>query len=187
MLKINPTSKHHPLHKQHRNVRLPLGAQRFLAAFEGVEGGFAIGASILVALSVAGLDRHLLLATAIVSITVSGFNTASVKYSSEHYLDELDGREKKSAFKSYFVPAFIEFICYAVLSLLSVLPLLLIENVAFAVGASVSSTVLLLFWAGAWRGYVLRMNAFRDGLETALLGFGIIIIGLISGITVNSL
>lgn len=187
MLKINPTSRYHPLHSRRRSVKLPLGTQRFLAAFEGFEGGFAIGASILVALSVAGLDRELLLVTAIVSIIVSGFNTASVKYSSEHYLDELDGREKKSAFKHYFMPSFIEFICYVALSLLSVLPLLILDNLAVAIGASVSLTLLLLFWAGAWRGYMLHMNSFRDGAETAALGFGIIAIGLVSGILVNSL
>lgn len=166
---------------------MPFGTQRFLAAFEGVEGGFAVGASILVALSVAGLHRHLLLATAIVSIVVSGFNSASVKYSSEHYLDELDGREKKSAFRHYFIPSMIEFVCYFALSLLSVLPLILIENVSIAVGASVAATLLLLFWAGVWRGYMLKMNSLRDGIETASLGLGIILIGLASGIVVGSL
>src|SRR5690349_14119942 len=98
MLKITPASKHHPLHSKRRNVKLPLGTQRFLAAFEGIEGGFAVGASIVLALAMGGLERHLLLTTAIVSIVVSGFNSASVKYSSEHYLDELDGREKQSPF-----------------------------------------------------------------------------------------
>lgn len=187
MLKINPTSKHHPLHTRRRAVKLPLGTQRFLAAFEGIEGGFAIGASIVVALSVAGLEKRLLLITAVVTIIVNGFNTASVKYSTEHYLDELDGREKKSALKHYFVPSLIEFVCYLVLSLLSVLPLVLIDNVALAIGTSVSITLLLLFWAGVWRGYMLHMNTLRDGIETAALGFGIITIGLVSGVIVNSL
>lgn len=187
MLRINSTSKHHPLHSRRRSVKLPFGAQRFLAAFEGIEGGFAIGASIVVALSVAGLELHLLLATAIVSIVVSGFNSASVKYSTEHYLDELDGREKKSAYKHYFIPSFIEFICYVFLSLLSILPLLIVSNTPLAIGSSVFITLLMLFWAGVWRGYMLHMNTLRDGIETAALGLGIIVIGLASGVIVNSL
>jgi hypothetical protein len=187
MLKISSTSKHHPLRSRRRTVRLPFGTQRFLAAFEGVEGGFAIGASIVAALGIAGLERHLLLTTAIVSIIVSGFNSASVKYSSEHYLDELDGREKRSAFRHYFVPAFIEFLCYLVLSLVSVVPIFMIENLSLAITVSLVSTLLLLFIAGVWRGYMLRMNGLRDGFETMLLGGGIITVGLISGIVVNSL
>jgi VIT1/CCC1 family predicted Fe2+/Mn2+ transporter len=166
---------------------MPFGTQRFLAAFEGVEGGFAIGASIIAALGIAGLERHLLLTTAIVSIIVSGFNSASVKYSSEHYLDELDGREKRSSFRHYFIPAFIEFLCYLVLSLVSVVPIFVIDELMTAVAVSLVFTLLLLFLAGMWRGYILRMNGLRDGMETMLLGGGIIIVGLVSGVVVNSL
>ncbi|MES2876165.1 MAG: hypothetical protein V4678_01715 [Patescibacteria group bacterium] len=187
MLKIAPSSKHHPLHSRRRSVRLPLGTQRFLAAFEGIEGGFAIGASIVLALAISGLERDLLLTTAIVSIIVTGFNSASVKYSSEHYLDELDGREKRSAFRHYFIPSLIEFACYLLLSLLSVLPLVLIDDIATAIGLTIVITLSLLFGAGVWRGYIVRMNGLRDGVETVVLGTGIIIVGLLSGLIVNSL
>mgnify|MGYP000983194905 CR=1 FL=1 len=178
--------------QRHRTVRRRInhklfGAHWFVAALEGVEGGFAIGASIVVALSLAGLDRHLLLITAIIGIIVSGFNSASVKYSSEHYLDELDGREKKSRLKHYFVPAAIEFTCYVAISLLTVLPLILIELTHVAVALSVLTTLILLFIAGLLRGSMLRMNGLRDGLETSLLGIGIIAVGLISGLVTNSL
>lgn len=187
MLKIASTSKHHPLHSQRRAVKLPLGTQRFLAAFEGIEGGFAIGASIVLALAISGLERNLLLTTALISIVVSGFNSASVKYSSEHYLDELDGREKKSAVRYYFMPALIEFLCYLLLSLFSVLPLLLIADSGTAVGLTVALTLVLLFIAGVWRGFMVRMNGLRDGIETVVLGIGIILVGLASGLVVNSL
>lgn len=187
MLKIAPSSKHHPLHARRRTVTPLFGTQRFLAALEGIEGGFAIGASVIVALSIAGLDRNLLIISAIVTIIVSGFNSASVKYSSEHYLDELDGREKKSAFKHYFVPALIEFICYALLSFVSVVPLLLISTIWVAVVTSVIITILLMFVAGLWRGYMLHMKPFRDGFETVAIGSCIIIIGFLSGLLVNSL
>lgn len=187
MHKISSTSKHHPLHNRRRSVQLPLGAPRFLAAFEGVEGGFAIGAGIVAALAIAGLERELLLVTAIISIVVNGFNAASVKYSSEHYLDELDGREKKSAFKHYFMPALIEFACYLLLSFVSIMPLLFIESSLLAVFVSIATTLVLLFVAGLVRGFMLRMNGFRDGLETMLLGGGIIVVGVVSGLFVHSL
>lgn len=187
MLKISAASKHHPLHERRRRISLPFGTQRFLAAFEGIEGGFAIGSSIVVALSIAGLERQLLLTTAIVSIIVSGFNSASVKYSSEHYLDELDGREKKSPFKHYFLPSFIEFICYAAISLLTVLPLVFITDVSVAVILSVVLTLVLLTLAGFWRAYILQANMLRDAVETMALGIGIIAVGYVSGVIISSL
>ena len=187
MQKITAVSKHHPLHKRRRSIQLPLGTQRFLAAFEGIEGGFAVGTSIVVALAIAGMDRHLLLTTAVISVIVSGFNSSSVKYSSEHYLDELDGKEKKSAFKHYFIPSFVEFVCYFLISFLAVVPLLLIEHTSIAVITSVTVTLVLLFAAGYLRGFMLHMNGVRDGFEVLLLGAGIISVGLISGIVVNSL
>lgn len=187
MQKISATSKHHPLHARRRTIKLPLGTQRFLAAFEGIEGGFAIGTSIVVALALAGMDKHLLLTTAIVSIIVNGFNSSSVKYSSEHYLDELDGREKKSAFRHYFVPSLIEFVCYFMISFLAVVPLLVIDDVKVGVLISIVVTLILLFAAGFLRGYMLRMSGLRDGIETLILGLGIISVGVISGVIVHSL
>jgi len=110
-----------------------------------------------------------------------------VKYSSEHYLDELDGREKKHGFRNYFAPAVIEFVSYTAISLVSIIPLLLIGNITTAVWACVGVTLVLLFLAGFWRGYMLRTSSIRDGIETALLGGGIIVVGLVSGLIVNSL
>lgn len=187
MQKISANSKHHPLYARRRVIRLPFRSEYFLAALEGIEGGFAIGASIVVALGIAGLERHLLLATAIVSIIVNGFNSASVKYSSEHYLDELDGREKKSAFRHYFIPSLIEFVCYLILSFVSVLPLLVVPDITLAIIACVLLTVALLFVAGYARAYMLRAGRFRDGIETAVLGAGIVLVGLVSGLIVSSL
>lgn len=180
-MRIASTSPHHPLRHRRRSLRLPLGTQRFLAAFEGFEGGFAIGASIMIGLSFANLGRDLLLTTVVISIIVNGFNSASVKYSSEHYLDELDGREKRSPFKHYFVPALIEFIAYFAISFISVLPLLLLGDISVAIAWSCALTLLLLFAAGWWRAFMLRMPRWRDACETTILGVGIIAVGYLAG------
>lgn len=185
--RITPASKHHPLHARRRSVNLPISAQRFLAAFEGLEGGFAIGASILVALSFTELDRSVLLATVVVTIIVNGFNNASVKYSSEHFLDELDGREKHSAFKHYFVPSLIEFVSYFAISFISILPLLIVDNLTWAVSLSVIITLIILYLAGYWRAFMLRMSTRRDAFETLMLGNGIILVGLVSGYAIHLL
>lgn len=186
-MRINASSKYHPLHVRRRKVHLPLGAQRFLAAFEGFEGGFAIGTSIVVALAFSTNDRRVLLLTAIISIIVNGFNNASVKYSSEHYLDELDGRETRHPLDRYFAPAFVEFLSYFAISFLTVVPLIVIADLTTAIIVSVILTVVLLFAAGYWRAYMLRMPRLRDAVETMLLGGGIIVVGVISGVVVRHL
>ncbi|MBP9667718.1 VIT1/CCC1 transporter family protein [Candidatus Saccharibacteria bacterium] len=180
-MKIAASSTHHPLHARRRKLTIPLGAQRFLAAFEGFEGGFAIGTSIIVALSFSNLDRTVLLSTALLSITVNGFNSASMKYTSEHYMDELDGSEKKNKFRHYFLPAITEFAAYIVISLFAIVPMILLNNMLHAVWIVAGITLVILFAAGFMRGYMLRMSPWRDGLEALVLGFGIILVGFIFG------
>lgn len=185
--RITATSRHHPLVSRRRKLQIPLGAQRFLAAFEGFEGGFAIGASIVAALMFSGLDKRTLVITAVITIIVNGFNNASVKYSSEHYLDELDGREKRDAFQAYFMPSLIEFVSYFAISFISIIPLLIMRDMLHAVIWSIVITLIILTAAGWWRGYMLHMSRWRDALETALLGAGIIVVGVLSGWILNSL
>lgn len=183
-MKIFLTSKYHPLHNKRRQIRIPFGASKFLAVFEGLEGGFAIGSSIVVALSLSIQSQKILLLSALVSIVVNGFNNASVKYSSEHYLDELDGREVKHKFRQYFAPSILEFIAYFVISFVSVIPLIVISDVKLAVLVNVAITLLILFLAGFWRGYILQMSKLRDAIETFLLGLGIIVFGAITGLII---
>ncbi|MGB4762296.1 MAG: VIT1/CCC1 transporter family protein [Candidatus Saccharimonas sp.] len=186
-MRISSASKHHPLHHRRRKLRVPLGAQRFLAAFEGFEGGFAIGTSIVIALSFATDSRHVLLLTAIISIIVNGFNNASLKYSSEHYLDELDGRETRHPLDRYFMPALVEFLSYFAISFLTVVPLIVIANLQTAIMVSTLLTLVLLFAAGYWRAYMLHVPRLRDAIETMLLGSGIIVVGVVSGVVVRHL
>ncbi len=186
-MKVASTSKHHPLHSQRRSVKIPFGAKRFLAVFEGFEGGFAVGASIVLALSFTYFDPKILLPTAMIGIIVNGFNTASVKFSSEHYMDELDGRSVKRPFWSYFWPALIEFVSYFAISFVTILPLIFIPNMHLAVAVTCIMTVALLFLAGWWRGYMLQTNPWNDARETSLLGLGIIIVGALSGLAVSGI
>lgn len=164
-----------------RKHRIPFGAERFLSIFEGIEGGFAIGAGVIAGLSFVSLDRNVLLTTAIVSIIVNGYNSASVKYSSEHYIDELDGHEKRHAYRRYFVPAFWQFLSYMVISVVSLIPIFLMGSIPHAVLYSCTITVLILIIAGYYRAYLLDIPRWRDAFEIALLGLGIIFVGYSAG------
>lgn len=162
--------------KQRRSI--PFGADNFLSVLEGVEGGFAIFAGIIIGLSLEGVDRRLLIITAGISIIVNAVNATAVRYGSEHYIDELDGRENLNWVRGYFVPAIIEFLVYGIASVISILPLLFIDSDFHAVSAMTALTLIFLFGAGWYRGnLLLGVHRIRDGLEVASLGLIIIAAG----------
>ena len=82
--------KKHHYHLRHRTH--PLGP--LLSFIDGLEGGFAIFAGIVAGLSFTNIDRRTLIVTALIGITVNAVNAATIRYSTEHYYDELDGHEK---------------------------------------------------------------------------------------------
>lgn len=170
-----------------RKRRVPFGANNFLSILEGVEGGFAIFAGIIVGLMFEGVSRDLLILSGSIGIVVSAFNSSAVRYASEHYIDELDGHEKRRGFRTYFVPSLIEFISYIAVSLIALVPLLWLQPLQLAVSACVLLTTLILFMAGWYRGRLLtRRHAIRDGIEVAGLGLLIIAAGGISGLLLSS-
>lgn len=178
---IQTAKRRRLLKEKRKRLHLPFGAQGLLALLEGLEGGFAIGASVIVGLSFADLDRRVLLISAAIGILVNGFNNASVKYSSEHYSDELDGHERRHALHYYFVPAAIEFVAYFVISIITLLPLILIPHLYTAITLCSLITLSMLFAAGYWRGFLMRMHPAKDGIEMMFLGACIIIVGALTG------
>lgn len=165
-----------------RRPHIPLGADNFLSVLEGVEGGFAIFAGIIVGLSFEGVSRNILILSAGIGIVVNAFNSSAVRYASEHYLDELDGHEKRHRFRSYFIPSLIEFISYIVVSLIALAPLVIIPDLSRALILCIIMTLIILFCAGMYRGALLaRRHVIRDGLEVAGLGALIIAVGGAAG------
>jgi len=168
--------------------RIPLGADNFLSVLEGVEGGFAIFAGIIVGLMFEEVGRELLLLTATIGITVNAFNASAVRFASEHYMDELDGHEKRHWLHAYFIPSLIEFLSYLVVSIIALLPLLIVPDLRIAVILCVSLTLLILFSAGWYRGHLLnRRHAVRDGFEVAGLGLLIVLAGATAGWLISTL
>lgn len=182
-----------PRLRRHLKIRrqksgLPLGAQKFLSILEGIEGGFAISTGLVAGLSFASLaNRRLLLITAGISILVNGFNAAAVKYAAEHYEDELDGHEKRHAFRSYFVPAALEFAVYMAVCVLTLIPLFIFPYHWEAVIWCSALTLTVLYLAGLWKGYLLHKHPVRDGIELATLGLLIIVAGGLAGFLLNYL
>lgn len=160
---------------------IPFGANNFLSVLEGVEGGFAIFAGVITGLYFQDISQDLLIVSGVVGLVVSAFNSSAVRFATEHYLDELDGHEKRSKLRAYFLPALVEFITYSLASLIAVLPLLVIDDTLTAVILTIIITLCFLFSAGFYRGKLLGRHALRDGFELANIGISIIAIGGLSG------
>ncbi len=167
--------------------KVPFGVENFLSIFEGVEGGFAMFAGIVLGLSFGHVSRDVLIVTAIISMVVNAINASVVRFSSEHYLDELDGRENRSVFKDYFVPAVVEFTTYGAVSIVSLLPLLLVNDLSLAVSWMCMVTCVLLFIAGWYRGRTLLRRGVRDGIEVMCGGLLIMFAGAGAGWALASL
>lgn len=159
----------------------PLGADNFLSILEGIEGGFAIFTGIIVGLSFELTNRDLLLMTAVIGIVVNAFNSSAVRYASEHYEDELDGHETRRPLHVYFLPAFVEFVAYAFVSMIVILPLIFVQPLQLAIFSCVVLTLVVLFAAGYYRGSLFGTHKVRDGLELAFLGLLIVIVGGAAG------
>lgn len=172
---------------RHHRKTIPLGTDNFLSVLEGIEGGFAVFAGIVVGLYLQDVSRELLIITAGISLVVSAFNSSAVRYATEHYMDEIDGHEKRNKIKAYFFPALTEFITYTFVSLIAAAPLLLIQDTLTAVLLTCFITISLLFGAGWYRGKLFGNHAVRDGLEVAGLGVAIIIVGVVAGWVLGNL
>ncbi len=167
--------------RPYRFKKIPLGNENFLSVLEGVEGGFAIFAGIVAGLSFEDVSRQLLILTAAIGIIVNAFNSSAVRFTSEHFLDELDGHEKHRWYKSYLWPAVIEFLVYAAVSLIAILPLIAIASEPVAVGVMIVITLVFLFLAGWTRGQFTYHRRLRDGLEVLFSGGLIVLVGAVSG------
>jgi len=166
---------------RHPRRHIPLGADNFLSVLEGIEGGFAIFVGIVAGLYFQNISHDLLIITGVISLIVNAFNSSAVRYASTHYTDELDGREKQNKFRAYFIPALVEFVTYALVSLIAVIPLLLIYDSFIAISLTILLTLIILFSAGWYRGRLMGRHAIRDGLELAGLGMAIILVGSAAG------
>lgn len=167
-------------HRRHHR-HIPAGSDNFLSVLEGLEGGFAIFTGIVAGLSFQMQNHQLLIATGLIGILVSAFNSSTVRYSTQHYIDELDGIEKRDKFRNYTLPALVEFVVYFAVSLIVLMPLAFIQSTTIAVVLCALLTVVILFGAGYYRGWLLKTHPIRDAFELSLLGLSIIAVGAVSG------
>ncbi len=164
---------HYPIHRHEQ--------KQLLGFIDGLEGGFAIFAGIVVGLSFATTNRSVLIVTALIGIMVNAVNAATIRYSTEHYIDELDGHEKRNSIKNYLFPAIVEFLLYVLVSILAIVPLLTVSSLSAAIVIMVTICLIILFAAGAIRGATIGSHPIKDGIELTIGGSIMIAFGALAG------
>lgn len=167
--------------------RTNLALETLSSIFQGLEGGFAVFSAILAGLIFLNKDQKVLITTGVIGILVSAFNSSVVRFNTEHFNDEADGREKKSAWKNYYFPAILEFLMYVLVCLFLLIPLFVFDSINNAIIACCVLTIIFLFIVGCYRGYIVRGKLLRDGYELAFSGLAIILVGAMSGFVLSSI
>ena len=120
-----------------------------------------------------------------VSFFVQAFNTSASWFLVEETEEELDRRRGWRGISLPLHGALIQFAGHIITSLVVILPLVLIANEALAIVSCVGLALIGLLALGGVRGHLLKTNAWRDGLETAGLGAGVIAVGILSGLILS--
>lgn len=160
---------------------MPLSRQYFTAMLAGWEGGLSTTTAIIAGLMVSTDKPDLVVLIAVISAMVQAFNNAISRFSSEYTDQELDGRRKLVDYVGPAKDAAVQFLAHVTVSVLVILPIVLVANVAQALALTIAITLVFLFFIGLYRGRLAKTSGLRDGVELVTLGSLVIIIGLVSG------
>lgn len=168
-----------------RKPKLPFDREYFMALLGGLEGGMATTTAIVTGLVITTDQRDLVVATAVISFMVQGFNSAVGRFSSEHTDDEIDHIESWKGYRKPVYNALLQFTSHILVSLLVILPIVFVGNLFDAVMWTIGITLVTLFSIGLYKGYVLKLHPFRDGAEQLILGALVIAVGIVAGYSLS--
>ncbi len=152
-----------------------------MALFSGFEGGLATTSAIAAGLLIFTDEIVIVTTTATISFIVQAFNGAISRFSAEHTNDEIDHEDILHGYKKPIINAFLQFSAHITMGIIVLLPIIYMENTTEAMFISVGATLLLLFFLGAYKGYVVGKGALGDALEQVGLGMLIIAAGILAG------
>lgn len=156
-----------------------------MAALAGAEGGLATTSAVACGILISLDQPQLVLLSVAVAFFVQAFNTSVSWFLVEETEEELDRRRGWRGISLPLHGALIQFAGHIITSLIVVLPLVLIADEARAIVACAGLALIGLLVLGAVRGRLLKTNAWRDALETAGLGAGVIAVGVVSGLILS--
>lgn len=147
----------------------------------GWEGGLSTTTAIIAGLMISVDKPDLVVLIAVISFLVQAFNGAIGRFSAEHTEQELDRRRRWMSYAEPAKDAIVQFMAHVTVSILVILPIVLIPDVALALSLSIGITLLFLFFIGIYKGRLAKTSSLRDGVELVILGSLIISIGITAG------
>lgn len=168
-----------------RKVRLPIERTAFMAMLSGAESGLATTTAVACGIFITLDDPELVLLTVAVSFMVQAFNSSAGWFFVQQTQDEIDQPSKLPGISKPLQGAAIQFTSHVVTSLLVVLPLIFIENSAWAVVSCAGLALLFLFILGGIKGKMVQKSFWSDGLTAMTLGAMIISLGIFTGLILH--
>jgi VIT1/CCC1 family predicted Fe2+/Mn2+ transporter len=164
-----------------QKTKLPFDREYFSSLFSGLEGGLATTTAIIVGLAITTERREVIITTAVISFMVQAFNSSVGKFSAERTDDEIDNIESWKGYRKPIYNALLQFLSHILISLVALTPFVFITNTASAISATIMLTLFILFIMGIFKGFVIKLHPFKDGLELFILGALVISVGIVSG------
>lgn len=145
----------------------------------GVEDSLVSTVGLLAGIAVAQIDRSAIILTGIVLIFVEAFSMAVGSLLSEQSVEEYEERKEVSLFKPALA-AVVMFVSYVVSGLIPLAPYIFAPT-NDAVRYSIALTLIALFLLGVINAKLNNVRAWRDGLQTLIMGGIAILVGIAVG------
>ena len=156
-------------------------AQKFRNFIFGVEDSLVSTVGVLSGVAFADVPRATIFLTGVIIIFVEAFSMGAGSFLSEssgfEYLNRRRFFTGKPAILSSALWMFAGYFCAGFIPLAPYL----IADVAYALPASVGSSLIALFILGVWSGNVAKTRMLYSGMRMLFIGGGAIAIGMIVG------
>jgi predicted membrane protein (TIGR00267 family) len=149
----------------------------------GISDSLVSTVGLLAGIDVSGTTRQIIILTGIVYAFVEAFSMAVGSFISEESTEEYamkDGARDAASGNQPLVGGVVMFVSFVIASFIPILPYFLFSTAA-ALWASIGFSIIALFIVGIVSAKVARVNMWRRGLQTMLLGGAAIVIGVVVG------
>jgi len=154
-----------------------------MSLLSGVESGLATTTAIVAGLAISTDRRHVVVVTAIISLSVQAWNSAMITIFSEHTQSQIDHPYSiKDHYLLFINDGLAQFLAHILASFIPILPIVFVSDLSTALISSVLITILLLFVLGYKNGRILKRGAFKTGLEAMVPGALVIMVGVVAGL-----
>jgi predicted membrane protein (TIGR00267 family) len=149
----------------------------------GISDSLVSTVGLLAGIDVSGTTRQIIILTGIVYAFVEAFSMAVGSFISEQSTEEYavkEGEKSAAPGNQPLVGGVVMFVSFVLTSFIPIVPYFLF-GAAAALWASIGFSIIALFIVGIVSARISKVNLWRRGLQTMLLGGAAIVIGVLVG------